>query len=61
MSASFSTTADQPGDLRISLSTENEVRYWTKALDCTDEQLREAIAAVGPMQLAVRKHLVATS
>jgi hypothetical protein len=52
----FSTTGPA-GNLRISVATDFEVRYWTRALGCTKPQLYAAIAAVGPMMLAVRKHL----
>lgn len=47
----------QPGDLRISITTEFEVRYWTRALGCTADNLRAAMFAVGPMMLAVRQRL----
>lgn len=55
------TTAGQPGDLRIHITSENELRYWTKALNCSEKKLREAIAIVGPMMLDVRKYLVFNS
>lgn len=42
---------------RISVEQDHEVRYWTQALDCTEEQLREAVAAVGPSVDEVRQHL----
>ena len=56
MQEPFATTG-QPGDLRISITTEYELRYWTKALGCTEDHLREAISIVGPMLLTVRKYL----
>jgi hypothetical protein len=57
----FFSTAGQPGDLRIGITSENEIRYWTKALNCSEKELHEAIAIVGPMVLAVRKYLVFNS
>ncbi|ADV27264.1 DUF3606 domain-containing protein [Pseudoxanthomonas suwonensis] len=42
---------------RINLSEDYEVRYWTGALGVSEEQLREAVAAVGPTAEAVRRHL----
>lgn len=43
--------------LRINLNQDHEVRYWTKALDCTEEELRTAVGAVGVMADDVRKYL----
>jgi hypothetical protein len=51
------STAGSADDLRISVATDFEVRYWTRALGCTAPQLHAAIAAVGPMLLVVRKYL----
>jgi len=42
---------------RINLSEDYEVRYWTGALGVSEEQLRKAVAAVGPTAEAVRRHL----
>jgi hypothetical protein len=42
---------------RINVDEDYELRYWTQALDVTPEQLREAVAAVGPMAKDVRRHL----
>lgn len=42
---------------RINVHEPHEVRYWTKALDVTEEQLRAAVAQVGVMVEAVRHHL----
>lgn len=42
---------------RISLSQDHEVRYWTQALGVSEQELRSAVAAVGPMADAVRRHL----
>lgn len=61
MPATSFATAGQPDDLRISITTENELHYWTKALSCTEDQLRIAISIVGPMMKAVRKYLLFNS
>ena len=42
---------------RINVREEHEVRYWTKALGVTEEQLRRAVSAVGVSADAVRRHL----
>lgn len=61
MPASSFASAGQADDLRISITSENELRYWTKALACTEDQLRAAISIVGPMMKAVRKYLLFNS
>lgn len=42
---------------RINVHEDHEVSYWTKALDCTAEELRAAVHQVGPMADDVRAHL----
>ena len=42
---------------RINTSQEHELRYWTKALGCTEEQLREAVAKVGSSADKVEEYL----
>lgn len=55
--------ADDPKDrgpadrTRINVHEAHELRYWSKALDVTEEQLRAAVAQVGVMVDAVRIHL----
>ena len=44
---------------RISVSEEWELRYWTKELGVSEEQLREAVQKVGPSAEAVRRELKA--
>ncbi|CAN7465723.1 DUF3606 domain-containing protein [Acidovorax sp. LjRoot117] len=41
----------------ISLSEEYEVRDWCKSLNCTENELRNAVKAVGNSAEAVRAHL----
>lgn len=41
----------------ISLEQGYEVRDWSKSLGCTEQQLRDAVKAVGNSADAVRKHL----
>lgn len=41
----------------ISMSQDHEVRYWTKALGATKEQLQRAIDAVGNNADKVRTYL----
>jgi hypothetical protein len=47
-------TADRS---KISMSDDHEVRYWTRHLDVTREQLRSAVDKVGNSAAAVRKEL----
>ena len=42
---------------RINVNEDHEIRYWTQALGVTEEELREAVAAVGVSAEAVRDHL----
>jgi hypothetical protein len=42
---------------RINVHEAHEVRYWTKALGVTEEQLKAAVAKAGVMTEAVRRHL----
>lgn len=42
---------------RINTSQEHEVRYWTEALGCTEEQLKAAVSAVGNSAEKVREHI----
>jgi hypothetical protein len=44
-------------DIRINVNQVHEVTYWTKTFEVTEEKLREAVAAVGPMVKDVRKYL----
>jgi hypothetical protein len=44
-------------DQRINVNQDYEVRYWTKELGCTEDELKKAVKAVGPMVKDVRKHL----
>ena len=42
---------------RINMNEEWEVRYWTKELGVSEEQLRKAVQTAGSSADAVRKHL----
>jgi hypothetical protein len=41
---------------RVNVNESWEVRYWCKEFGCTEEQLREAVKAVGVMAADVRQH-----
>ena len=41
----------------ISLEQAHELRDWTKSLGCTEQQLRDAVKAVGHSAEAVRAYL----
>ena len=42
---------------RISLSEDYEIRDWTKSLGVTEQELRDAVAAVGNSADKVREYL----
>jgi len=42
---------------RINVNESHELRYWTKELGVTEEQLRAAVKAAGVSASAVREHL----
>lgn len=42
---------------RINVNEPHEIRYWTKALNVSEQELRAAVAAVGVSADAVRRHL----
>jgi ABC-type Na+ transport system ATPase subunit NatA len=42
---------------RISLTQREEIAYWVRVLDTTEEQMRRAIEAVGDQALRVREYL----
>jgi hypothetical protein len=46
-----------PDSQRINIEQEYEVRYWTKELGVSPQQLREAVRAAGTSADAVRTHL----
>ena len=44
-------------DIRININQDYERRDWAKKLGVTEEQLRKAVQAVGPMVKDVRRYL----
>lgn len=42
---------------RINVNEEHELRYWTKELHISAEQLKQAVKVAGVSVEAVRKHL----
>jgi hypothetical protein len=53
------THVGAPDRDRISLSEEYEIRDWTKSLGVSEEELREAVDAVGNAAEKVRNYLKA--
>jgi len=43
--------------LRINIQDESELREWSRKLDATPEELKEAVAAVGDLASDVEMHL----
>jgi hypothetical protein len=48
------------GQFLMRLDTPDDLRQWRWAFDCTERQLRHAVAAVGPRVADVRRYLLAT-
>lgn len=42
---------------RINVNEPHELDYWCEALGCTEQQLRDAVAAVGVSAEAVREYI----
>lgn len=42
----------------ISLTEPYEVKNWCKALNCTEKELRDAVAKVGHSAAAVEKYII---
>ncbi|AWB78475.1 DUF3606 domain-containing protein [Stenotrophomonas maltophilia] len=49
--------AGSPDRDRINVNEDYELRYWTTTLGVSADELRAAVASVGPTAVAVRKHL----
>ncbi|MFC3816618.1 DUF3606 domain-containing protein [Lysobacter sp. GCM10012299] len=47
----------EPDRSRINVNQAHELRYWTAALDVTEEELRAAVRAVGTSAEEVREYL----
>lgn len=47
----------QPDRSKIAMGEEHEVRYWTKHLGVSKEELQKAVDKVGNSSAAVRKQL----
>jgi len=50
--------ADRLDGSHINISQDYEVRYWCEKLGVTDDQLKSAVAKVGPLVKHVREHLM---
>ncbi|MEQ6434354.1 DUF3606 domain-containing protein [Comamonas sp. w2-DMI] len=50
-------TTTKPEGAWIHLEMEHELRDWTWALECSEDRLREAVAAVGNGAVQVREYL----
>ena len=53
------TKKDQRDRSKINMSEDFEVKYWTKALGISREELQKAVDKVGNSAAAVRKELAA--
>lgn len=46
-----------PDNKRIDINDPNEVRNWTKSIECTQDELKKAVKEVGTSAAAVKKYL----
>ncbi len=44
-------------EVRINLEEQYEILHWIRRLGCSEQQLRDAVRAVGPIAADVRRHL----
>ena len=44
-------------EVRINLDERYEILHWSRRLGCSEQQLRDAVRAVGPIAANVRRHL----
>ena len=51
------TKREQPDRSKINLRQPHELKYWSRALDVSEEAIRAAIEKVGNSAAAVRKEL----
>lgn len=51
------TKRNAPDSKRINLNEDHEVRYWTRVLGISEQELRAAVGAVGDTAQKVREHL----
>ena len=54
---SDNTTTGACDQVRIDIAQQSELDTWSKKLDATPDQLREAVAAVGDLASEVELHL----
>ena len=48
---------NSPDSKRVNVNEPHEVKYWTKQLGVSEQQLKQAVQAAGTSAEAVRKHL----
>ena len=41
----------------VNVRSESERRYWSRELGCSEQQLIDAVAAVGPLVVEVKRHI----
>jgi hypothetical protein len=48
----------RPADAnRVNVNEEYEIQYWTGKFNCSEEELKRAVEAVGPMADKVQQYL----
>jgi hypothetical protein len=60
LSTHYSTGPGPEGLLLMNIHRPEEMRQWRMAFDCSERQLRAAVAAVGPVVAHVRRYLRST-
>jgi len=51
------TGNDSPESQQIDINSEQDLHQWSRKLDVSPEQLKEAVQAVGPLATNVEDHL----
>jgi hypothetical protein len=51
------TKLAQSWEVRINLNERAEILHWSQRLGCSEQQLRDAVRAVGPNAADVRRHV----
>lgn len=57
MSDFWTRATRESWEVEINLAERYEITHWSRRLGCSEQQLRDAVRAVGPRASAVRRHL----
>ena len=51
------TKLEKSWEVRINLDERNDILHWSQRLGCSEQQLRDAVRAVGPNAADVRRYV----